>query len=48
MTLGPIDFASKAFLNGTYMQFDYDTAFPWGMQMGNDNNYAGMSISPPI
>jgi len=42
VTLGPIDVASKGFLNGTYQQFDYGTDFPWGLQMGNDLNYAGV------
>lgn len=33
--------ASAAFLNGTNLQFDLGTDFPWGTVMGGDANYAG-------
>ena len=46
VTLGPIDVASKGFLNGTYQQFDYNTTFPWGLDMGSDGNYAGVFLTP--
>ena len=45
MTLEGIDVASVGFLNGTHQQFDYDTPFPWGLQMGGDDNYAGTCLS---
>ena len=32
--------ASKGFLNGTYQQFDYNTSFPWYMDLGYEP-YAG-------
>ena len=44
VTLESIDVASIGFLNGTYQQFDYNTTFPWGLQMGGDNNYAGTCL----
>lgn len=31
--------ASPAFLNGTNVQFDLDTPFPWGLYMLPQNNY---------
>ena len=36
--------AAKAFLNETYQQFDLGTAFPWGIYIGGDTNYAGMAF----
>lgn len=33
--------AAKAFLNGTVLQFDYNSTFPWGMFMVGATNYAG-------
>ena len=44
MTLEGIDVAAVGFLNGTYQQFDYDTTFPWGLQMGFDDDYAGTCL----
>lgn len=44
VTLEGIDVASVGFLNGTYQQFDYNTTFPWGLQMGDDDNYAGICL----
>ena len=44
VTLEGIDVASVGFLNGTYQQFDHNTTFPWGLQMGSDDNYAGMCL----
>ena len=44
VTLEGIDVASIGFLNGTYQQFDYNTTFPWGLQMGDDDNYAGTCL----
>jgi hypothetical protein len=41
ITLGSIDVASIGFLNGSYQQFDYNSSFPWGLEMGGDSNYAG-------
>lgn len=42
-TLGPgSEGSAKGFLNETYQQFDLGTAFPWGLSIGADTNYAGM------
>jgi hypothetical protein len=46
VTLEGIENASIGFLNGTYQQFDYDTPFPWGLNMGGADNYAGISQHP--
>ncbi|KKK18533.1 hypothetical protein P175DRAFT_0502430 [Aspergillus ochraceoroseus IBT 24754] len=35
-----VDTASKAFLNGTQVQFQYGTTFPWGLQPVGNTNYA--------
>jgi hypothetical protein len=35
-----ISIASKGFLNDTYQQFDYNTSFPWYMDLGYEP-YAG-------
>lgn len=40
------DQGSPAFLNGTKVQFDLDTPFPWGLKMTGDTNYAGMFFAP--
>ncbi|KAK0508166.1 hypothetical protein JMJ35_009250 [Cladonia borealis] len=45
VTLEGIDVASVGFLNGTHQQFDYDTPFPWGLQMGGDDNYAAWEFA---
>ena len=37
--------ASKAFLNGTNVQFDLDTPFPWGFNMVGASNYGGEFLS---
>ena len=48
VTLGPKTGASKGYLNGTYQEFDLGTAYPWGLSVGGDSNYAGIySIHPP-
>lgn len=33
--------AGQAILNGTNVQFDLGTSYPWGFEMGGDTNYAG-------
>ncbi|KAL9103717.1 MAG: hypothetical protein Q9163_001267 [Psora crenata] len=40
VTLEDISVASIGFLNDTYQQFDYNTTFPWSLDMGGDTNYA--------
>ncbi|KAL4787069.1 hypothetical protein BJX76DRAFT_354481 [Aspergillus varians] len=35
-----VETASTAFLNGTKVQFDYDTPFPWGLSPQGVTNYA--------
>ena len=45
VTLQGIVDASVGFLNASYQQFDYGTSFPWGMDVGDDTNYAG---TPPF
>lgn len=37
------DDASKAFVNGTNVQFDLGTPFPWGVNMVGATNYGGKS-----
>lgn len=44
VVLTTIDVASVGFLNDTNQQFDYNTTFPWGLEMGDDANYAGMYL----
>lgn len=39
------DKAGKAILNGSNVQFDFGTEFPWGFVMGSDVNYACMFTS---
>ncbi|KAF9884395.1 hypothetical protein FE257_001795 [Aspergillus nanangensis] len=34
---GNVEDASPAFMNGTYVQFDLDTPFPWGLVMSQVN-----------
>lgn len=36
-----VETASTGFLNGTKLQFDYDTQFSWGMNPVGVTNYAG-------
>lgn len=33
--------AAKAILNGTNVQFELGTSFPWGLDMGAATNYGG-------
>ncbi len=40
--------ASPAFLNDTYQLFDFGSAFPWGLSMGGNTNYAGEVTSIPF
>jgi hypothetical protein len=40
-----VDTASKAFMNGTNVQFDYNTNFPWGLYPIGVTNYAGESCN---
>ena len=42
VTLGAIDVASVGYYNDTHQLFDYNSTFPWGLNMGADTNYAGM------
>jgi hypothetical protein len=35
-----VDTASKGYLNGTRVEFDYKTAFPWGLAPVGVTNYA--------
>jgi hypothetical protein len=39
-----VDTASKAFMNGTNVQFDFNTNFPWGLYPIGVTNYAGVSL----
>ncbi|KAK4691532.1 hypothetical protein P7C71_g5489, partial [Lecanoromycetidae sp. Uapishka_2] len=45
IVLTSIEIASVGFLNGTYQQFDYNTSFPWGLEMGDDDNYAAWEFA---
>ncbi|MCJ1455477.1 hypothetical protein MMC28_005832 [Mycoblastus sanguinarius] len=45
VTLQGIVDASVGFLNASYQQFDYGTSFPWGMDVGDDTNYAGWEFA---
>lgn len=38
--LSNVTLADKAFLNGTNLQFDFGTTFPWGLELGYEP-YAG-------
>lgn len=40
--------AAKGFLNGTNLQFDLNTNFPWGFNLGGEANYAGMLAAPRL
>lgn len=40
------DDASKAFVNGTHLQFDLGTPFPWGVNMVGATNYGGKLLPP--
>ncbi|MCJ1277868.1 hypothetical protein MMC21_005682 [Puttea exsequens] len=43
-TLQSIDVAAVGFLNATYQQFDYNTDFPLGFEMGSPDNYAAWKL----
>lgn len=39
--------AAKAILNGTNVQFELGTPFPWGFDMGSATNYGGKLTELP-
>lgn len=41
-----ITLASSVRINGSQVQFDNGTPFPWGLTLHLDNNYAGQFLIP--